>query len=385
MPGVSFDRPVETQALIDLLKLTRDHYREDYKTTIDVLTDRHDWPVMNQWFRPDNVEMWPDGTMYKDVVFFDREGNATSRHVRPYTRDEVSISDAIGTITIPLRRLTDNWAIEKTEDLINSGPSRIFKIDSARKLQMQIGIARHLTERAFKAPASSTDDLNPYGIPYYLPPITTTQAAVDTQGHQGYTITYEDGTTTTTCAGIDASDSDYNLWRSYNARWYHDDILNDFDDEDVQRIIRMLRHLRFRAPLNADAWRNGEYDFRQAYTSEDLLDAMEKKARQNNDSLQADLGKFSGQVVIKGVPLEWNEVIDTWTNSDGDASHTLLVVNHNYFKPVVLEGRLFAESEPKDGGIEYHDLIVTFTDLCYNYLCTNRRMAGGRIDVEPMT
>jgi len=388
MAGVSFDVSstmlAAEQAQIDLLKITREYYAEESKQTIDVLTSRHDWWATNQLFRPGNVKMWAGGKTFTDEVFFDRDGNTRTRHVRPYTRDQVDANDAIGKVTIPLRQMTDNWVIERTEFNINTPGKQIFALDSSRKLQMQIGIAKTLEERTFKCPDSSTDDLYPYGIPYYLVPITTTQAAADTQDHQGQTITYGDATTTTTCAGIDASDSDFDLFRSYNARYYHDDILNDWGEEDVARVIKMLRRTKFTMPINAEAWKAGDYDYQRFQTTEDLIETMERAARANNDSLQADLGKFSGQVVIKGVGVQWNEEVDGWTNSDGNTSHTLLAVNLNEFKPVVLEGDFFRETGPLTPG-DYHRLMVTHSDLCYNFWCCNRRTAGGRIDMEPMT
>jgi len=388
MAGVSYDISStilsEQQAETDLLKLTREHYAEDYKSTSDVLTSRHNWEVINRWFAPGNVVMWTEGSTFTDTVFFDRDGNVRTRHVRPWTRDQIDANNAIGKVTIPLRKLTDNWTIERTEKLLNKGAAQVFALDKDRKMQMQIGIAKTLEERAFKCPDSSSDDLYPYGVPYYLVPITTTQAAADTQDHQGVTITFGDATTTTTCAGIDASASDYSLYSSYNARWYHDDILNDFGEEDVKRIVRMLRRLKFDAPTNAEAWRKGTYDYQRFHTTEALIETMEERARANNDSLQADLGKFSGQVVVKGVGLTWNEEVDDWTNSDGNTSHTLLAVNSREFKPVVLEGDFFRESDPMIP-TDYHNLIVTYTDLSYNFWCLNRRTAGGRIDMEPMT
>jgi hypothetical protein len=387
MAGISFDRALESQDIIDLLKVTRNLFPDKYKNTVQVITQRHHWPVLNQWFRDDRMDI-QSGTMVENVVSFDNDGTARVRAVRPFQRIQPGVSDVTAKMTIPLRSITGDWSIEHHEVLANREPSRLVKLDAMRKAEMQASIANFLEQRGWKCPTDTSDDLNPYGIPYYLPKISTTDAADATKeagGHNGQTITFDDGaTTTTTCIGIDASQEKYKLWRSWCGRWANDDILNKFDDDDINRIVSMHMDLRFEVPSNATDWMQGQYDNYRAYTSKKLLLAFEARARQNNDSLGADLGRFSGQTVIKGTPVQWVEEIDTWVNSDSSPAYTLVLINHDYWKVLILDGDNFRESGPIRNGVEAHDVYTSFTDLTYQFAPFNRQRCGGRLDVEPM-
>lgn len=382
MAGVNLDASVPSQDIIDFLKLTREHY-PPAQSSFEVLSARHRFNALNRWFQQDKVEM-SSGSVYRETVYLNRSGSLQAAYVNPWEPVDPWVRDNTAVVQIPLRKMTSHWTMEWNEHIRNREPDAVGNLDNKRRLDMQADVAELIEQRAFKRPDSSSDQVNPYGIPYYIVPITAEQAASDTQDHQGANPTYEDGNDIGACAGIDASNSDYDLYQNYNARWPNDDPINDFNDDCVQRIIRMHRHLRFEVPMNADNWREGRYADQNGYVTEELLDAMEQKARVNNDSLQADLGKFSGQVVVKGVPLIWCEPFDDWTNSDGDSAQTFMLVNHAYFKPIVFEGDYFRTSDPMND-VRTPDIYTTYEFLTHNYYCVNRRLAGGRIDVEPTT
>jgi len=385
MAGVSFDRTVENQEIIDLLKLTRNLVMK--KKTLDVVTQRHHYPVMNQWFRDDRIQL-EGSTMVEKIIVLDNDGTAQAQHVRPFQAIQPSVSDVTAKMTYPLRRLTGHWSIERNEVLACRGEAQLVNIQSVRRATMQAHIANTLEKRGFRAPTDSTDDLNPNGIPYYLPKISTTDAADTTKeagGHNCHSITYDDGSSTTsTCLGIDASAEKYKLWRSWGGRWKHDNILDDFDAEDVERMISMHMDLHFEVPKNATEWASQEFDQYKAHTTKKLLLAFERYVGKNNDNLGADLGRWSGQTVVKGTPVQWTEELDSWVNADGNVSHTFLLLNHAYFNVAIMEGDYFRPTGPMND-VQTHDVFTNFEDLQYQFIITNRRYCGGRLDVEPMT
>ena len=386
MAGVSFDRALESQDVIDLLKCVHNNFPT--KSTVDVLTELHMYPAINKLMKANRVNL-VGGTMVEQTVILDNNGTAQARFVRPYERITPSTSDVAAKMSYPLRLLTGWWAISKDEILACRGPEALVNIRNKNKAVGQANMANLIEQRFWKCPDSSTDDVNWYGIPYYLPLISTTNAADATKeagGHNGTTITYGDGNTTTTCVGIDASVERYKLWRSYQARWYHDSPDADFSDpEDVNRVVDMKMQLRFETPANATEWTSGQFDDYQGYTTRKMLLRMNYAARVNNDSLGADLAKFAGQVVIGGVPVRWIEALDSFVNSDGDPAHPLYLINHSYLQMTAREGDYFVEDGPKDGGPEQHRVYTTLIDVTGMPATDNRRYLGGVISAEPMT
>jgi len=398
MAGVNLDRQSMTavhgdQDLYDLLKITTDHYPNEHK--LDVLFERHDWPVMNEWFK-NHREQFVSGTEVTETVMLDGNGNA--KFVEPYETDEATIPNRMAILSMPFKLAQVGWVTEKTELLRNRAPDKMIDLVEKKRAEADFSMANLLEQRGFRCPNSTNDKKNPYGVPYYLVPITATQVAAATYGHQGanpnFQSAYPGGAdssgssltyTAGNCLGIDASDDDYALWRSYNDYWAHNtsaSTLADFDDDDVAKITRMYRRLRFKGPMNAAGFGSGAKANFAGYTTEGMIETMEKLARRNNDSLGADLGMYAGNVVVKGVAIQWAEEMDNWVNDDNAASHTLVFLNHDYFMPYCMEGDYFAESGPfRDD--DRNRVAKYFIGLQFNFWCPNRRYCGGRIDAQP--
>ena len=93
------------------------------------------------------------------------------------------------------------------------GGKGFIKLIESRKMERLWGFANMLEDRGWKTPTSATDSKYPYGVPYYLNMLDSGASA----GFNGKTITYQDVSTGTTCAGIDASIEA--KWRNYAATY----------------------------------------------------------------------------------------------------------------------------------------------------------------------
>jgi hypothetical protein len=134
----------------------------------------------------------------------------------------------------------------------------------------------------------------------------------------------------------------------------------------------MLRRLNFQSPVFVQDSGSGAYRYLRLYTNETVLEALEDRARKNNDALGADVGRYAGATVIKNLPILWAEKLDA------DATNPLYAVNHTHFHPFVMEGDFFRETGPMNSR-DQHDVFTTFVDLQFNYICTNRQKGGGVI------
>jgi len=360
--GINLDAAADSQSAYDLLKLTRKHYPNRRK--LNVLQERHQFPIMNRWMADDQRRA-AGGTMIEERVMVDENGSA--KMVEPYEIEEGNVIDVMATLQIPWRIVQARYDFEKSEILRNRGNLvQLVSILETRRAGCDLSLANKMEEQAFQYPATSSDVKNAWGIPLWLVPITSAQVSAATSGHQGANPS---GWTDT--AGIDASASKYALWRSYNDVWDNNTIT--ITEDDVAKIVRMHRHLLFQVPRNARDWESEFFERFQGYLGEDRLEAMEKKARANNESLGADLGRFSGQTVIKGTPLNWNEDIDDISTDP------LILVNHAFWHVFVLEGDVLAETQV-DPDRAQHRVTTVFVDLSFNFATLNRRRAGGRID-----
>ena len=367
--GINLDAPIDSQSQYDLLKTTLKNY--PHKGTLTVLQERHNFPIMNRLFRDDRM-MIRGGTAISEKLMIDENGAA--KMTQPYAIHEGNVVDVMATMEMPWRQAQTSWDLEKGEIIRNAsgqmtGNSAVQIVDivKVRRASSDLSLANLMEDLGWKAPTSTTDALNPYGIFYWLPPITSAQVTTGSGGD--HIATNPVGFSTT--AGIDASDETYKLWKAYCDVW--DNNTPTCTDDDVRKMVRMHRRLRFQVPMNARDWQADTFSDYQGYCSEDRLEAFEERARANNESLGADLGKFSGQTVIKGTPLNWTEEIDDV------ASDPLVLLNHKHWKVFVLEGDNFAESVEK-GGRSQHRVTTAFTDISFNIGTLNRRLCGGRID-----
>ena len=367
--GENFDAPLDRQTDIDLLKVTLKAYPR--KGMFTVVQERHVFPIMNRIFARDRMIIRA-GKSISERIMIDENGSA--KMVQPYEIHEGSVVDVMAVMEMQWRQAQADWTLEKGEVLRNQDGSmsrgqiaQLVDLMKPRRASADLSLANKMEKLGWKAPTSATDVLNPNGIFYYLVPITAAQVAAGSGGdHIG-----RNSPDFMTTAGIDAREEAYRLWRSYVDVWDND--TPTVTDDDIRKMVRMHRRLVFQVPMNARDWSSDAFADFQGYCSEARLEAFEERARANNESLGADLGKFSGKVVIKGTPLNWVQELDDI------ASDPFVLLNHNHLHAFILEGDNFTESV-EGGGIAQHRVTVTFTDVSFNFGTFNRRLMGGRMD-----
>jgi len=364
--GINLDPVVDSNDAFDVLKITLKNYPNRGELT--VLQDRHTFPVMNRWFRDDR-RVLTGGTAISEQIVIDENGSA--KMVKPREVHEGNTKDVTATLQLPWRGGQGDWDLETREVLMNSGSAKSFtrlcSLIKVRRASADLSIANLLEKRGWLAPNSTADDKNPHGMPYWLVPITSAQVASDLGGDHigtnpvGYTDT----------AGIDATAEKYKLWRSYNDVWSNDDSITT--EEDVRKMTRMHRRLKFQVPMNARDWESEAFSDFQGYVTEARLEGFEERARANNESLGADLAKYCGQTVVKGTPMNWCEDLDDVSTDP------MYLINHRHWNVFMLEGDNFTETTTAPDRSQ-HRVLTTFVDFTFNFMTLNRRLCGGRID-----
>jgi hypothetical protein len=136
-----------------------------------------------------------------------------------------------------------------------------------------------------------------------------------------------------------------------NARWanYYEDHENKLDSSLLKRLRRSFRKTKFQSEL-------------------------EEIALHSDDKVGADLGKYAGSTIFKGIPFMYVDVLDT-AKQYVYGSQPIFGVNHSHFYPVCLDGENFRVNDPMSK-VGQHNVLTVYVDLSYAYICDNRRTGG---------
>ena len=333
------------------------------KLEIEYAFNYQNYNVINQWFRKDRVTFDSGHNISRRIVL-DASGNA--RFVRLYQEATVNVVDVVSTLTAPWRQLEIQWSVERRELLRNSAPSKFVDLLKTRRNEAMLGAADLMEERAWQSPDSSTDDLNPYGIPYWVPKLETTAG----EGFYGGSDT---GVASTT-AGIDPATSNDNtpsitggkaLWRSYAAggTGYYEAVNATL----IRTLLMACTKTNFQAPYTMDDATSTERGAYRHYCNADTYVALVELARQQNQNIGGDLAQYNGMVVFNRAPIQYVPYLDNDSTAD-----PIYSINHNVFKPFVQEGDYMRENEPMTSR-GMHSVFTTFVDCSFNFICTNRQ------------
>jgi len=310
------------------------------------------------------------GTAISRRVMLNHNGAASYR--RLYDTDEPSVNDTLSTITVPWCQIGTNYSWDKLEILRNANSAKGFiNLMDTRRIDGLWSLADLIEERAWKTPTNSTDDLYPYGVPYYL---NMLDADSTTAGFNGQTIRYQDGTTGTSCAGLDASTNA--KWKNYAA------IYSDVDAAMIDTFRLAFLRTKFKAPINVKDPADGRVAAKRCYAGYSLISKLMKLADQKDDNhsgkdilsnLRVDDG---GLCHINRLPVVYVSELDDVTDPvTTDTTDPLYCVDFSKFIPVVQSDYWMIESEPMTDRRQ-HTTFTVFLDGSHNNLCLNRRKAG---------
>lgn len=310
------------------------------------------------------------GNQIERKVMLSDTGNAHYR--RAYDTDEPAVGTVMHTIKIPWTRLSTNYSWDDFEILQNKNTAKGFvSLMKTRRVDGLKALANLIEERAWKTPSTSSDDLYPYGVTYYLRMLDTNDA---TAGFRAKTIRYQDGNTGTICAGIDANLE--SMWKNYA------DVYSAVDMSLLKKIRLAFMHTRFKVPLFINDPSQKRAAAKRIYTNFDtcaqLMDLADSKDDNHTgkDVLSNLRVNDEGLVLVNRLPVvpipQLNGATDIVTSQ---ATNPIYCVDFEKFIPVVHDGYWMKESEPMwDRG--QHTTFTVFVDGAHNNLLLNARTQG---------
>ena len=305
------------------------------------------------------------GTSVKRNVVLDHTGQAKFRQM--FDVDSVNVAHVHKEIDIPWTQLSTQYAWDEVELLtqMNSAKGYISLIKT-RVNDALWAWADLVEERGWQTPTSATDNLYPYGVPYYLNRLNTT---VTTGGFEGQTITFGDASTGTVCAGIDAAVE--SKWRNWA------DVYTVVDNSLLKKFRTAFASTRFYPPrfIN-NPGQDAETD-RAIYCGLDeftaLGDLLDK--RDDNNTPVDLMGSVKVRINENGVPfINGHPVIYVPVLDDSDFGE-IYAVDWAKLRTVVQDGYWMKEKEAMQSPNQ-HTVAVVYVDGRCCILCLNRRTAG---------
>lgn len=304
------------------------------------------------------------GTSIQRNVILDERG--TARYKAMFDSDSPSVQNIHSTIDVPWCQLDNSYSWEILEILRNKNSPRGFiDLIETRRQESLWGMAELIEDRGWKTPNSSTDKLHPFGVPYYL---NFANNGVTTAGFIGQTIRFQDGTTSTTCAGLDASVEA--KWRNYAG------VYTSIDNSFLRTLRRAFLATKFKPPSNVRSMGMDQPGpLAKVYAGLDTVVELQDlaDARDDNntpkDLMGARVVDHEGTTFINQRPLAYV------TQLDGASFTPVYFVDWSKFQPIVQDGYWFEESDPMTDR-SAHTTATVYFDACHQNLCINRRTAG---------
>lgn len=330
---------VQASGLNDLVKATQNELGEMKFT--DISTDLNKLTAMSKLMKKSRVEFNAGPLIQFDV---NTDHNNSARFTGLWGSDNVAEGDSLIQGQVPWRHMTANYAIERREVAMNRSPRTIVSLVKLRRLRAMIAVALKMEERFWKYPAS-TDEVSPYGVPYWV-------CKNASEGFNGGTPSGY-----TTVGGINPTT--YSRWKNWTAGY------TNVDDADfIAKAWKASEYTDFEPPVQGiPTFNTGDsYGF---YTNYALHAALKQHLMGQNEDLGADIDPM-GNPTLRRVPIQFVRYLDN------DTTNPLYGINFGVFKTTGLRGEWGKETvlENQPGK---HTVSVTHIDWSFNFLCWDRR------------
>lgn len=304
-----------------------------------------DYEVFPTWFKKDKVTF--DSGIGIQRTLMNRLSGAAS-HVGLLDPDNVNITDVLDQLQVPWRHAQTSWGFIHQETLMNRGEALIVNIIKPRRTAAMIDLVEELENKAWASPSSSSDKLNPFGIPYWI--VKNSSTGFNGGAPSGWTDV----------AGVSLTDSP--TFKNYTGQY-----AAVSKPDLIKKLRTAKRKCNFKSPIDINDYRNGKGQRYRLYTNESVVASFEDIGESQNENLGRDIASIDGvQMTFRGHPIRWIPKLDE------DTTNPVYGVDHSTFMPVCLKGDYLRESRAKQAPNQ-HNVYEVFVDLTYNYLCLDRR------------
>lgn len=291
-----------------------------------------------------------------------------------YVTDNVQITEHDKTLTYHPRHYRKAMTYDAAQIDINSG-TRVQRYNwiVSKRIAHARKIADDIKESMWSAPTSSSDSTSP------LSPFAHLTLGTDdsTGGFTGGNPYYLDGNQ------FNDGGQDRDTYTKLKS--YFGDHNGDLSTNVLDLLGKAHLQTKFELPLvpNAQKINGVDTDVPNKvviYTTANVIINIEKIARNSDDRIGYDLGKYRGETTFKGIPFRYNELFETGTATSAAVSYLhgtdpLVGINWDIMYPAVVENWYFKKEKyvaPNTGHV-----FVEAQDLYWaGIVCRNSQMAG---------
>ena len=346
---------IQTSDMTDVVNSVVSRYEKSFLT--DAVTSLRDYVAVRKlWDKKRQVEDSRGGDQYRWPLLYKKDDN--TRAVGYFDVDNVDQVDGTVWASVPWRFITTGATYDVKQDAVNSGGEKLFDFIKAKETQMWVDWNDNLEDFFWGGPSSSSDTLTPYGLlKYWLAYSASTGFNGGNHGN------FSDGP-----GGIDCTATDYAKHKHYTAQY-----TNVSDEDAVALLIKAIKSTRFRGiPSKPQNMMTSEdidrYDSVAIYTVMDNTLALAALARNKDDSIGSNLGKYDNEVTLLRVPV----LECPWLTENRDTSDPFVGIDWDCVKVVHPKGQFFRRT-PYHVAPQQHDSRVTHIDASRQIALTNRR------------
>ncbi len=353
---------VKNSDLVDLIATTLNDLP---KQEFEVAWDNQDYEFC-RIYQSERMEI-DGGNQIERKVMLDPTGNA--RYRRLYDTDTPAVGEVMHTIKVPWTQIGTNYSWDKVEIMRNKNSAKGFvNLLKTRRVDGLWDLANLIEDRAWKTPDSANDDLNPYGVPYYLNFFTDSSGTVNSSaGFNGVAAKYQNGNFVTNIAGIDAAEEP--KWRNYCAPY------TKVNNATLKTFRIAFMKTRFKVPLiindPSDMRTAAKRIYVDSNTAADLMELADLKD-----------DKHTGKEVLGNLTIDDSSLcrinrlpVVFIPQLEGADYSPIFCIDFAKFIPYVQDGYWMDEGEPITDRTQ-HTVFTVFLDGAHNNLCINRRTAG---------
>lgn len=335
-------------AEIDIIDLTKDGLRDLGKYKIeDISASIQDFTVMPRLLKKESVQLSSGWQIQRNV----RVGVANSARMTQLSDEDTTTTPQLTQqMTVPWRHMTNYYQWERRELLMNGEPAQILDILQERRDASALSAAELLETQFWSKPTDSTDELNTYGVPYWI--VKNTGAAGFNGGAASGFTAGPGGLSPTT----------YPAWANYTSGYT---VVTKADL--IKKMRTAVRKTRWKSPIQQRGYAPQDIKLRLMVNEATFVE-METQAEIQNDNMTVknDLSNFQDNIAFNRFPVEWVPKLDA------DTGNPVYGLDFSTWFFYILRGDNMRESSPILSPND-HNTVRVFTDLTYQVVCVNRR------------
>jgi hypothetical protein len=279
--------------------------------------------------------------------------NNAARNVKLNEVDNPTTADTQKTGNIPWRHSETHWSLEERIISMNRSPARLVNLLQTSRVDAMTDMAELCETNFWSKPGSSSDSLDPFGVPYW---VTTTGYSTTGGFDGGRPVGFTD------VGGLDPNT--YPRWKNWTYKY-----VNVSKPDLIRGWREAATKTDFRPPVDGPYSNMGS--MWGYYTNYSVLSTLEEILESQNDNLGNDVASKDSLTTFRRIGVEW---VPWFDNNSGttDTTDPVYGLNWSVFKPCFLTGEYMKETKVKPHPYQ-HRTLVQYTDLTHNFFCVDRR------------